>query len=397
MSEKIRDTKTHTLLALIGHSPQVITESIFALHQHHNIDISELKVVTTSANRKNTWQSLSKPRSNGKSALDNIAMDYGFKKINFCYDDILVPIDANGDEIQDVKSELEMKAVAQFLLSLVREKTSDKNTSLHASLAGGRKTMTFYLSYAMSIYGRPQDSLSHVFVSYPYESSEFYYPTPYSHLISTKKGFCDAKDAVITLANIPHVQLRSSLPNKFIEQDISFEESEKIYAIINAAVSLIIKIKEHVIVCSGVELKLSPANFAFYLLMVDDLLNAHEGFDGPSSEEPDALLALLYLNKRLKLEGHPHKFVNLAEAIDYADNHILSMKTVELEGLKAGLKKTFFNDRKNQISKLLRNELPEVVAEHYDIDSIEKITKYGSSKKVNYFGLNIEQNFVSYR
>lgn len=39
--------------------------------------------------------------------------------------------------------------------------------------------MGFALGYAMSLFGRPQDCLSHVLVSDPYERvPDFYYPTP---------------------------------------------------------------------------------------------------------------------------------------------------------------------------------------------------------------------------
>ncbi|MBF4102237.1 hypothetical protein INT80_01850 [Gallibacterium anatis] len=41
---------------------------------------------------------------------------------------------------------------------------------MHVSIAGGRKTMGFFAGYALSLYGRAQDSLSHVLVSAEYEA-----------------------------------------------------------------------------------------------------------------------------------------------------------------------------------------------------------------------------------
>ncbi|MEF8766961.1 CRISPR-associated ring nuclease [Candidatus Accumulibacter contiguus] len=49
--------------------------------------------------------------------------------------------------------------------------------------------MGFFLGYALSLYGRPQDKLSHVLVSAPFESSlGFYYPTPSSHVLELPGG-----------------------------------------------------------------------------------------------------------------------------------------------------------------------------------------------------------------
>jgi len=387
--------KKNILLALVGKSPQVISESIYAFKKQKNIAIDQVKVVTTSQTKQSTWQCLSANSDNGLSVMSNLANDIGIPEISFDFKDILVPNGPDGLAISDVQSASEMEAVAQFLLSLVKELTADDQVCIHASLAGGRKTMTFYLSYAMSIYARPKDSLSHVFVSYPYESSNFYYPTPYSKTIFTKEGAKDAKDAEVNLASIPYVKLRPNLPLKFLQQTISFKETEQLYDILNAPLSLKINTEHKTVTCSGISMKFTPANFAFYLLMVDDLLNANEGFDSPTNECADKLLALLYLNKRFEIDGHIHDFLTLEQAIDYAENHFLGLKQTEITGLKSGLSKSFFNGRKNQISVQLRQELPEIVAEHYDIDSLEKTARKGATKLANYFGINIESRFVT--
>jgi CRISPR-associated protein (TIGR02584 family) len=40
--------------------------------------------------------------------------------------------------------------------------TADPQASLHVSIAGERKTMGFYVGYALSLFGRTQGRLSHV-------------------------------------------------------------------------------------------------------------------------------------------------------------------------------------------------------------------------------------------
>ena len=130
--------------------------------------------------------------------------------------------------------------------------------------------------------------------------------------------------------------------------------------------------------------------------MIDDLLNANEGFDSPTDKCPDKLLALLYLNKRFEIEGHKHDFTLLEDAVFYAEDQFFCIKQSEINGLKKGVSKSFFSGLKNQVSVQLRRELPEIVAEHYDIDSLEKSARKGSTKLANYFGINIESRFVKF-
>ncbi len=66
--------------------------------------------------------------------------------------------------------EADNAAVADFITEEVREITADPNASLHVSIAGGRKTMGFYVGYALSLFGRAQDRLSHVLVPPAFES-----------------------------------------------------------------------------------------------------------------------------------------------------------------------------------------------------------------------------------
>lgn len=67
---------------------------------------------------------------------------------------------------------------ADAIVELVRRCTQDDQTALHVSIAGGRKTMGFFMGYALSLYGRPQDRLSHVLVSAPFESNHDFYDLP---------------------------------------------------------------------------------------------------------------------------------------------------------------------------------------------------------------------------
>jgi CRISPR-associated protein (TIGR02584 family) len=76
-----------------------------------------------------------------------------------------VIIGPDENPLEDIVTEADNVAVADFITEKVRAVTADPEASLHVSIAGGRKTMGFYLGYALSLFGRPQDRLSHVLVS----------------------------------------------------------------------------------------------------------------------------------------------------------------------------------------------------------------------------------------
>lgn len=49
--------------------------------------------------------------------------------------------------------------------------------SMLNNLAGGRKSMGFYIGYALSLFGRGQDRMSHILVEEAFETHpEFFYP-----------------------------------------------------------------------------------------------------------------------------------------------------------------------------------------------------------------------------
>jgi hypothetical protein len=81
-----------------------------------------------------------------------------------------------GQFLDDIREGSHNEALGDFIAGFIREKSQDSNTRLHCSLAGGRKTMSFYLGSALQLFGRPWDKLYHVLVSPEFESHpEFYY------------------------------------------------------------------------------------------------------------------------------------------------------------------------------------------------------------------------------
>lgn len=93
---------------------------------------------------------------------------------------------------------------------------------LHTSLAGGRKSMAYFIGNMMNLLGREGDELSHVLVSELAEKCpEFYYPDPdrdsMTAIIDRQKEITETfvpKDQPVILAPIPFLRLAGALQAK---------------------------------------------------------------------------------------------------------------------------------------------------------------------------------------
>jgi hypothetical protein len=134
--------------------------------------------------------------------------------------------------------------------------------------------MGYYLGYALSLYGRPQDRLSHVLVSDPYETNRnFYYPTPYEHPIHSRRGdkeiTVDARHAQVDLANIPFVQLRDGLPERLRTGKASFTQ---VVATTNRGLNepkLVLDVRQRQVWADDEEVNLSKTEFLILLWLAE--------------------------------------------------------------------------------------------------------------------------------
>ncbi|WP_054014221.1 CRISPR-associated ring nuclease Csm6 [Pseudoalteromonas sp. R3] len=201
-----------TLLAVTGLAPQVITETLYGIAQSQLDWPHKIVIITTKKGKQAAIKGLLTPRPDGTPGqLKQLCDELGKPPVYLTEDNILAVSDADKQAMDDTRSEADQQALANFIVKEVAKLCSDPDTRLHTSIAGGRKTMTFYLGYAMSIFGRPFDRLSHVLVSEQYEYlPDFYFPTSASKLIENRNGEqFDCRDAQVTLSEIPFVSLRS--------------------------------------------------------------------------------------------------------------------------------------------------------------------------------------------
>lgn len=214
------------LLCVTGMTPQVVTETLYALSREHPpILPTEVHILST---RPGVDHALRTLLSEKPGWYHRLCRDHGLPAGALSAERVHVLQDADG-ELDDLRSRDDNRRAADIIGAWVRRLTQDPATDLHLSLAGGRKTMSHFAAFALSLYGRPGDRLSHVLVSEPFENHpKFYYPTPHEAIIYPRRGdktySADCRDAVIDLADIPFVRLREQLPEAMTAEDTAFSE-----------------------------------------------------------------------------------------------------------------------------------------------------------------------------
>lgn len=284
------------LLAATGLSPQVVTETVYALAVEHNWVPTEIRLLATVEGGERARLSL---LEEGRGWLKRLQQEYDLPAIHFDPRQIVVLQGPNGEGLVDIRSAEENAAAADGINEAVRMATADTDSEVHVSVAGGRKTMGFYLGYALSLYGREQDRLSHVLVEPPFESHpEFFYPSRRSRIIYTAPPDSrplDTSQARVTLADIPFVRLRTMLDRRTLERKVGFRIAVET-AQGGVRPHLELDLPQGLVVAGGVEVRLPPAELAFYAMFARLKRRGCTEVSCPS-EGPEALLAEEYLKE----------------------------------------------------------------------------------------------------
>lgn len=210
------------LLSVAGLSPQVVTETLYCLLVASNppVDVREVHLLTTRVGAGEARSRLLAPRTGW---FHRFCRDYGIPRgrIRFSPACIHVPRSADGRPLADVRTPEDSARVADAVLALVRNLTRDPGLALHASVAGGRKTMGLFLGIAFQLFARPQDRLSHILVSPPDLEGhpEFFYPPPVHVSVTARGKTISTADARLELAEIPVLLLRDRVRPMGLEAD----------------------------------------------------------------------------------------------------------------------------------------------------------------------------------
>ncbi|MCW7552291.1 CRISPR-associated ring nuclease Csm6 [Endozoicomonas gorgoniicola] len=353
------------LFVASGMSPQILTETLYALiHQPDPFIPGEIHMVTTVEGAKRASEGLLN-RDSGH--FYQFCQDYGLNPAIFNQDRIHIIQDQDGKPLNDIKTLTDNEATADTITTLIQEFTAEPETRLHVSLAGGRKTMSYYTGYALSLYGRRQDQLSHVLVSEGYESCpDFYYPTPVSRMVINRNGErCDASEAEVTLANIPFVRMREDLPDRFLEGKTCFSETVRIMGKADAPLSMVIDVDNRRLELSGCSISISELELALILMFARDLKDSGDeaGFTLPTKNTPSAAIGRPYLRSLCEIKG-----VDYCQDWSVLEGRLLDQEVNPrtIKSLSHGrMRDTFYSQRRNELMKLFRHELGKKLAEAY--------------------------------
>lgn len=327
------------LLAVTGLSPQVVTETIYALAVRRELRFvpTEVHLITT---REGAERSRLALLSDDPGWFHRLCRDYGLPEITFDNNHIHVLKDERGVPLDDIRSPEDNERAADFITETVRELTADQYSALHISIAGGRKTMGFYLGYALSLFGRTQDRLSHVLVSDPFESSwEFFYPTPYSRVITTRDNtLADTAKAEVTIAEIPFVALRHGLPERLLAGRARFSDAVAAASGTLAAVELVLDLGARRVCAAGKIFRLPPAELALLSLFAR-LATRTQVVAAPNKGAPDKVWAERYLSELRAVCGN---FADLDETE---------------RALKRGMDGDYFSVRLSKLRRSIRAQL----------------------------------------
>lgn len=197
------------LIFVAGATPQIITETIYALiHQETPVYPDEIHVITTSHGKK-----LIKENLFDKGRFKEFCKEFRIRENILNENSIVVVKDHKDNSLEDIRQGKDNESLGDFITNFIRAMAKDDKTRLHCSLAGGRKTMSFYIGSALQLFGRPWDKLYHVLVSPEFESNPDFYYKPKKDKILKKDGKeLHTKDAEIFLAELPFIRLRDKIP-----------------------------------------------------------------------------------------------------------------------------------------------------------------------------------------
>ena len=338
------------LLCVAGLSPQIVTETLYALTV-----TGEPRFVPTEIHLLTTAEGAERARltllSEEPGWFHRLRQDYGLPEIRFTLDTIHILRAADGRPLTDIRELADNEAIADAITATVRALTAEPDSAVHASIAGGRKTMGFYLGYALSLFGRPQDRLSHVLVSRPFESNpNFFYPAPVERVIfsnGSDQRPLDARDATVMLADIPFVRLRDGLQETLLRDGASFSDVVRQAQRNLAAPRLTLDPASCRVRCGETVLRLTPISFAWLAWFARRALEGspplHWKRIGPAEVEAFLAEHRAALHDPLADDDHPPIAARRQEGID----------------------KAFFEERNSKLKRELSRVLGEPLAARY--------------------------------
>jgi len=201
------------LVFVSGSTPQIITETIQALVcQQPSIVPDSIRIITTGPGKQLIQEKLVK-----SGILAKLCQEYGIPALKLDEDSFFVLRGHDGHEIKDLWTAAENEIAADQIAGFLRTLAADPATRLHCSLAGGRKTMSYFMGLAFQLVARQWDRLYHVMVSPDFEKNPDFFYKPRTNTRITARfrdgssKVLNTDDAQVHLIEMPLIYLRDKL------------------------------------------------------------------------------------------------------------------------------------------------------------------------------------------
>ena len=273
-----KKTYREILIFVTGTTPQIVTETLYCLTQTIQPPIfpDEIHIITTLSGKEKVGEELFK-----KGRLSALSKELSLPSIPLGPESIHIVSDEKGNPLEDIREVSDNESLGDFIANFIRQRTDDPGVRLHCSLAGGRKTMSFYLGSALQLLGRPWDKLYHVLVTPEFESHpEFYYKPKKDRILELKDingkviKKLHTKDAQISLAELPFIRLRDKIPLNGKSFGEMVREGQKEIDIASVQPSLRVDLSEKVVYVGQIGIDMVPIQVVFYVNLLRRKLEA---------------------------------------------------------------------------------------------------------------------------
>lgn len=199
------------LISVVGMTPAVLTETIWALYQERPELLPDEVVVYTTEMGAKGLETIKEPVGEEPAIWQQLSERVG--KPGMLLRSCIFK-DRNDVPLKDIVSGADQQLVADQLLHEIRGFKSELGDScrLVASIAGGRKSMSALMYAAMSLGGDAGDIITHVLADErASDCQDFFFPEQEKQALCTRHGgqpFA-AAEVRLELAEIPFVPLRA--------------------------------------------------------------------------------------------------------------------------------------------------------------------------------------------
>ncbi len=216
--------KEIVLYSIVGMSPAVLTETVWALAaKKPSVVPDEITVFTTKPCAEKLEDFCFGKNKRWDELKENIRKKYKIdvsEKLCFSREKIRIICNTRCEPLSDIRDDYDNRVMLEFFRHEMYTDYSNPNRVCIASIAGGRKTMGAMLHTVASVLGREGDKICHVLANDEIVCKHADFAFPDCKLKGGKS--ISAKEAGLILADVPFVGMGSMLAGLGISPNESF-------------------------------------------------------------------------------------------------------------------------------------------------------------------------------